>query len=256
MLINHARPRGLFLYERHTLAANSNWIGVSQYVMQLTHSIFHLAPHRARIIYNFLPTTPPGQPEIPDLPSDFILYAGLVCHRKGAPLLAEAVRDILKRYPALHLVYVGGMFNHEGRPVSEIIREILGPQLTNRVHFLGHLGRDATLACMRRAKLLAFPSKLESFGLVVIEAMSCGIPVVYTKDPPGPEIIDDGITGLLADPHSAEDFRAKIETLLNDPDLCSRLGRNAQQTVATRFSLTECVSSTENFYRECLELVS
>ena len=126
MLVNKVRPRGIFFYERRTLAANRNWIGVSDYVMELTKSMLHLSPRRARVIHNFLPPAPSQVPKLAGLPAEYVLYAGLVGQRKGALLLAEAMRDIMIRRPSLHLVYAGGMFNLNGKSLADHIVHSLG----------------------------------------------------------------------------------------------------------------------------------
>lgn len=244
---------GISFYERRTVAVNPNWISVSDYIMDLTKATFDAAPKRSTTIYNPVPPPPSGLPEVQGLPANYMLYAGHVCRRKGADVLAEAAREVMTQRPDLHLVYVGGIFNEHGRPISEHIRDVLGPKLVERVHFLGRVDREKVLACMTRAKVFAFPSHVESFGLVVVEAMSCGAPVVFTKNPPGPEIVEDGVTGLLADPSSPKDFSNKICRILDDPVLAVRLADNARRVVAERFTVEKCVEATERFYVECLK---
>jgi len=247
-------PPGISLYERHTLKANPNWIAVSHYILELTRQTFGVSSKRSAVIYNPVPAVPTSLPEMPELPAHFVLYAGQVSKRKGVLILAEAARELMTHHPGLHLVYVGGDFSHNGeRPASELIREVVGPELVARVHILGHLNRENVLACMRRASVFAFPSRLEALGLVVLEAMNCGLPVVCTNYPPGPEIVEDGVNGLLADPTSPKDFCEKITRLLEDPALARRLATNARQSIAERFSLDGCIEQTERFYEACLE---
>jgi glycosyltransferase involved in cell wall biosynthesis len=244
---------GISRYERRTLAANTNWIGVSNYVLDLTHTTFGLSAKRSAMIYNPVPTVPSHLPEMPELPARFVLYAGQISRRKGALVLAEAARDFIASHPDVHLVYVGGEIpQHGDRPISELIRETVGPELNGRVHILGHLNREKVLACMTRAAVFAFPSCLEALPLVVLEAMKCGVPVVCTTYPPGPEIVEDGVNGLLADPTSPRDFSEKITRLLGDSALAHRLAVNARQTVIERFSLERCLDETERFYEKCL----
>ncbi|HVM61578.1 MAG TPA: glycosyltransferase family 4 protein [Verrucomicrobiae bacterium] len=240
---------GVSFYERRTLAANRNWIPISDYVMSLTESTFGISAERSMKIRSALPPPPPEMPTAPSLPENYILYAGNVCRRKGADVLAKAARRVMAERPDLHLVYVGGVLNENGRTASELVREIVGPELTPRVHFLGRLERGQVLACMAGARVFAFPSQIESLALVVVEAMSCGTPVVFTKLPPGPEIVQDGVTGLLADPRSPDDFADKIVRILDDPELAGRLGRAARDA-AQSFSVEQCISSTERFYEE------
>jgi glycosyltransferase involved in cell wall biosynthesis len=251
-LTNEKAGRAISIYERRTVSKNSNWIAVSNHVRNLTESAFNVTPKRCATVYNPILPLPEKLPEMPDLPAKYILYAGHVCRRKGADVLAEASREILPQRPDLHLVYVGGIFTENGRPLSETIREILGPQLSERVHFLGRVDRLKALAAMKRAEVFAFPSHVEGFPMVILEALSCGVPVVYTTHPPGPEIIEDGVTGLLADPDDPRDFANKICQVLDNPALAVRIGENARKRVAECFSMDKCVEGTERFYEECL----
>jgi glycosyltransferase involved in cell wall biosynthesis len=246
-------PRGITFYERRTLLANSNWVGVSQYILDSTKEIFGVSPQRSVRIYNPVPSAPTQLPDVPGLPENFVLYAGQISKRKGALVLAEAGRELLANRPELHLVYVGGEVLLPGaRSIAEQAKDIVGPALAARVHFLGRVNREQVLTCMRRAKVYAFPSSLEALPLVVLEAMSCGLPVVCTSAPPGPEIIEDGVSGLLADPANPKDFSKQIGRLLDDPSLANRLADSGRRAIAERFTLERCISETLGFYKECI----
>ena len=82
--------------------------------------------------------------------------------------------------------------------------------------------------------------------------MSAGVPVVFTSNPPGPEMIENGVSGLLADPASPRDFAEKASAILDNPALAARLATQARKRVAERFSLEQCLQATEHFYEECL----
>jgi len=254
-LQSHGRvPKVIYFYEKQNLRANSQWIAVSQYILESTKEIFRISPERAMRIYNPAPSILEEVPSMDTLPRRYVLYAGLLSKRKGALVLAEAARELLAERPDLHIVYVGGDSTENGvGSVRERIVELVGVPLANRVHFVGRVGREKVIACMQRAAVFASPSILEAFGLVVIEAMNCGTPVVCAKVPPGPEIVEDGVTGLLADPASPRDFAEKIGRLLDEPGLAERLSGTARRRVAERFSLARCVEETEAFYRECLQ---
>ncbi len=168
-------------------------------------------------------------------------------------MLAEAAREFLPRHPEVQLVYAGGCLPEPGvPPIDETIRGIVGRELAERVHFLGQVTREQTLACMRRAAVFAFPALIDCFPLVVLEAMKAGAPVAFTKNPPGPEMVEDGISGLLADPDSPQDFAEKISWLLANPEFAARIAAKAQERVAERFSSERCVRATEQFYEDCL----
>ena len=247
------RSPGIYLYEKRTLAANRNWIAVSANIGVLTEQAFGVSPKRLATIPNGISPAAGSSGPAPELSSRFVLYAGQVSRRKGSLVLAEAAREFLPRHPEVQLVFAGGCLPEAGvPPIDETIRGMVGRELAERVHFLGQLTRAQTLACMRRAAVFAFPSLIDCFPLVVLESMSAGAPVVFTKNPPGPEMVEDGISGLLADPHSPRDFAEKISRLLADSELAARIAAKAQERVAGRFSLERCVRATEQFYEECL----
>jgi glycosyltransferase involved in cell wall biosynthesis len=106
---------------------------------------------------------------------------------------------------------------------------------------------------MRRAAVFAFPSQLESLPNVCIEAMACGVPVAITSRGPGPEIVEDGKTGLLIDPDSPADIADKVTRLLDDRELGERLAAAARQGAQLRYGLDGCVERSIAFYRQCLD---
>ncbi len=239
--------------ETRTLSVHRNWIPVSNHILLETKRCFRRSPLRHRVIYNPFQVNGNGAggPRVAGMPERYVMFAGTVSDRKGAFILAEAARAFLTEHPDLHLVYVGGLTSESGRYADETIRDILGEQLAARVHFTGAIEHDLVLAYMKGAKVFAFPSKLESFGLAPVEAMSCRVPVVYSKRHAGPEVVDDGVTGLLADPHSPDDVAEKVLRFLNDPPFAALLAENGEQAVKERFSLQRCIDDTLAFY-ECV----
>lgn len=249
---NERAGPAISFYERRTVTGNPNWIAVSNYVRDLTQSAFNFAPKRCATVYNPILPPPAELPSLSGLPEKYILYAGHVCRRKGADVLAEAVRDLLIKRKDLHLVYAGGVFIEDGRSISDDILATVGPDLAPRVRFLGRVSRRELLGLMMGARVFAFPSHVEGFPMVVLEALSCGLPVVFTKYPPGPEIIEHGRTGLLGDPNNPKDFGAQISRILDNSALGKELASNGRKRVADCFSVEKCVAGTEKFYEDCL----
>lgn len=235
--------------EKQTLKNHRFWISVSKYSLVLTKEIFFLTPLFFKVIYYPINLRNINNIHLKfDLPEKFVLYAGTVSERKGAYILAEAAKSFLQEFPELTLVYAGNL--HKGADVR--IREIVGKNLESRIQFLGRIEFEQVYACMKKAKVFAFPSKLETWGLVVTEAMLYETPVVYTTEGPGPEVIDDGVNGLLADPNSADDVAEKIMLILNDDELANRLVKNAKIAVKERFSLDRCINETIEFYEKSI----
>jgi glycosyltransferase involved in cell wall biosynthesis len=245
-------PKSRLMYEleRQTLRYHRCWIGVSQYILEAERSFFRCAPRSSKVIYYPVPATDGGgaSPSTsPDGP--YFLFVGSVSERKGALALAEAASPLLEEYPELRLVYIGAETRYQGRPISEEIRQRVGPLVANRVAFLGFLPHAELYTWMARATALVLPSRVESFGLVVVEAMSIGTPVVFSREGPGRELIEDGVTGLLVDPHDPNSIRQALRRLLSDPLSARALGERGRRFVIEgRFRLDRCVAETVAFY--------
>jgi len=253
-LHSSGRPeaRSARILETRTLKLHKHWIAVSDWIMRNTQEKYNLMSAHSEVVYNPVKGRGGDAATSVDLPNNFVLYAGTVREGKGAFVLAEAARSFLAVYPNLHLVYVGGLTVENGQRADETIRIILGTDLAPLVHFIGPVEHDVVLACMKVARVFAFPSKLEAFSLVPLEAMACGVPVVYSTLHSGPEAIDDGVTGLLADPYNPDDVAEKVQRILNDPAFGAQLANNGKQVVKERFSLQRCIDETLKFYKECL----
>mgnify|MGYP003875447379 CR=1 FL=1 len=240
--------------ERNTLRRNQNWIGVSKWILEYTREVFHLSPRRFTVIYNPASVRDAGESLLlPNIPRRFILFVGALRRAKGTEVLAQAFRELADTCPDVDLVFAGPDVIEERISGRDRVRRLLGSEREYRAHFLGHLEHDKMMQVMSKAEVLVAPSFLESSSMVALEAMALGVPVVLTSLGPGPEIIENGVTGLLADPNDPSDVAAQIGQILRNPNLAQRLRHRAKETVAKRFNLTNCVLDTLRFYRSVLE---
>lgn len=182
-----------------------------------------------------------------------IVFVGAVSTRKGATVLACALKEVLPDFPGLNCIYVGPVEKLHGRSsIKEIIREIIGPDLCRRVLFTGRVSHREAVSWMSCASVLAFPSTLEALPLVVIEAMSLGVPVIFSSRPPGPEIIENGKTGFLVDPTEPLEVAHALRTVLREETLAARIGQAGREAVLQRFSTVNCVEQSIAYYRHAL----
>jgi glycosyltransferase involved in cell wall biosynthesis len=100
------------------------------------------------------------------------------------------------------------------------------------------------------------PSLSEGLSNSILEAMSAGVPVVATRVGGNPEIVQDGVTGVLVPVKDAAALARAIRTLLENPDLARRLGRAGRQRILDNFSLQRMVSKTEEHYEKLIEGMS
>jgi glycosyltransferase involved in cell wall biosynthesis len=236
-------------FERRTLARHRNWIGVSRYALRLTNDSFpgHSAERQAVIYSPILPEEPIADPP-PELPADFVLYAGLLSERKGALALASAAAIFLKKFPDVHLAYVGRASDTASR--GDVLK-LLGDR-GGRCRFYGQLPRGQVAHMMRRARCFVFPSNLETFGLVVAEAMLNECPVVVSDSPPFDEFVEHEVTGLLVPPRDPGAIAAAVARLLGDPAGARAMGAAGRAAVMERFGIEHWMRETLAFYERCL----
>ena len=237
--------------ENRTLRRHSNWIAVSKHSLRLTRDTFRAAPKKQAVIYYPVSSAAHTGTNPVALPDEFVLYAGTVSRRKGAFVLAEAARKLLAAHSGLHVVYAGAIETERGVPADVHIRSVLGDKWSARVHFLGRVERAQIFDCMRRARVFAFPSSLETFGLVIAEAMLEGCPVVVCDAGPIPEFVEHERTGLLVPPNDPAALAASVTRLLSDSALAGRLARAGKESIASRFSVEAAVEYNLEFYRAC-----
>jgi glycosyltransferase involved in cell wall biosynthesis len=145
----------------------------------------------------------------------YILYVSAFYPFKNHPRLIEAFARIRKDFPDLALILAGG--NGEGRSAKDLRAQATRCGIGADVFFTGHTPPSALAILYRNARIAAFPSLEETFGLPVIEAMSFGCPVVTSNRSSMAEVAGDG--ALLVDPESVESIAAGMTDLLSSETL-------------------------------------
>ena len=155
-------------------------------------------------------------------PNTFV-FAGRLTRQKA---LATAI-DAIARVPAARLVVIG-----DGPEREELERHVRRAGLNGRVAFLGRRPRDEVLRVLSGAYAAVLSSDWENLPHAAVEALAVGTPVVSTAVGGVPEVVRDGVNGLLVAPGSAEELAAALRRLVDDPELRSRLAAAAQPSVA------------------------
>ena len=165
---------------------------------------------------------------------------------KGFRYLLLALAQLAPAVP-FHLTVVQRPQSDEPRALA---REL---GLEDRVTFLEKLSPEELVRQYNRAQLLASPSLYEGFGLPAAEALACGTPVVATTVGALPEIVDDGVSGLLVPPGEVGPLAGAIRTLLEDPERCQRMGEAGAWQVRKRLSWKRTAEETLALYREAID---
>jgi phosphatidylinositol alpha-1,6-mannosyltransferase len=125
--------------------------------------------------------------------------------------------------------------------------------VNRHIHFLSGLNVDELAACYEACEIFALPSRGEGFGLVYLEAMAHGKPVIGGSHGGAPEVIEDGVTGYLVPHGDAAQLATSIETLLSDPGLAQKMGGRGRQRVEREFRFSVFAKSLKKILREQCE---
>ena len=153
---------------------------------------------------------------------------------KGADTLIAALPSVLKAAPDASLVLVG---DGDDRPRLEQLARDLG--VSEHAHFLFGLSPEQLFACYARCDIFALPSRGEGFGLVFLEAMANAKPVIGGAHGGIPDIVEEGVTGLLVPHGDVERLSQALESLFNNPARATEMGARGKDRVAKKFSFAQ-----------------
>ena len=164
-----------------------------------------------------------------------VLFVGRLVERKGVAHLIEAIARLGSLGPRLEIVGEG-----PERPGLEALAERLG--VADRVVFRGKIPPDELQASYARAAVCVLPSVLdargdtEGLGVVLLEAMNHATPVIASRVGGIPDVVEDGVSGLLVPPGDAAALAAAVRRLRDDPDLARRLGEGGRRRLREQFN--------------------
>lgn len=189
-------------------------------------------------------------PEPMDVKSREILFVGKFNALKGVFTLAQAIEEVFEEIGDARLLMVGADSLENGGSVQEQFMERIPARFHPRIELLGRRSRSEVAALMRRAGIVVFPSRIEAFPLVVLEAMSSGRPVVASACGGIPEIITQGVTGLLANPDDPATFARALITLLKNPETANLMGEAARCHIVESHSMDAVYAKTEKYHSD------
>jgi alpha-maltose-1-phosphate synthase len=187
----------------------------------------------------------------PDRP--YVLFVGRITRQKGVPHLLRAVRDI---DPAAQVVLCAGA--PDTPEIDQEFRELYQElsRVREGVHWIPQmLPRPEVIQLLTHATVFACPSVYEPLGIVNLEAMACGTPVVASQVGGIPEVVDDGKTGVLVP--LDDDFEAglarALDSVIGDPEAARRMGEAGRERAVGEFGWDAVARRTVGLYREILE---
>jgi glycosyltransferase involved in cell wall biosynthesis len=160
---------------------------------------------------------------------------------KNPQVLVQAVRELKSRNLKVRLFVAG-----DGEMLADLKDMSRQLGVEDRITWLGNVPDPKSL--LQASDVFVLASVGEAFGLVLAEAMACGVPIVGSRSGSLPEVVDEGRTGLLATPLDASAFADAIERLAKDVDLRRQMGQDALAHVRERFTVPQAVTETIRIY--------
>lgn len=195
----------------------------------------------AKVLYNPISS---NKDKISKLDNKNVVFAGrLTRDHKGLEYLISIIEQILQRDNEIKFIILG-----DGTDKEWLETQIEKISNNQNVQILGNVNN--IFDYYQNASLLIQTSRWEGFGMTILEAMSCGVPVVSFHNDGPDEIINNGIDGYLIEKFNIEEFSEKSLKILNDKDLRTRMGINAIKR-SEDFSLDKVIEKFENILQDC-----
>jgi N-acetyl-alpha-D-glucosaminyl L-malate synthase BshA len=245
------QERNFWEITRFSIQKSDGITAVSDYLKRETVDAFRVPADTIEVIPNFVDPDLYGRDRYPCWKTAFLRDGEkLVLHVSNFRPV-KRVRDVVRTFARLQkqvpsrLVFVG-----DGPDRPEAIDEARAQGITDRVVFLGK--QDSVAEIMACADLLILPSENESFGLVALEAMASGVPVIASNAGGLPEVVDSGETGFLAPVGDVEAMAEGAIHILRDAETWRRFSAAARTSATERYGVASIIPQYERYYERIL----
>jgi glycogen(starch) synthase len=239
-------------FERRTVDLADAISAASGYCAQATLAALGARPRQVQVFPNSVDATR-FTPAPADVDPDRVLFVGKMNRLKGLFVLADAMARVFARVPEATLTLIGGDQVEDGGSCLQRVLDRFTPADRARVRVTGLLPHADVAREVQRCGVLVLPSLTDMCPTVVLEAMSCGRPVVASNRGGIPELVQHGRTGLLADPDRPETFAEALVRVLTTPDEAQAMGRAGRDAVLTTFTSEAVVNGLQRFYDSIIE---
>ncbi|MEW5954236.1 MAG: 1,4-alpha-glucan branching protein domain-containing protein [Bacillota bacterium] len=177
-----------------------------------------------------------------------IVFLGRLVPEKGVQVLLRALTTVAEAYPGVSLVVAGR------GPYEEHLRQLAGELgVSGRVDFAGFVNDDGRNELLARANVAVFPSLYEPFGIVALEAMGAGAPVIVSDTGGLRDVVEHGLDGYRAPPGRDDLLARYIIEILDQPELAREMSRRAWQKVLTCYNWSYIAAETCGVYLEVIK---
>ncbi|MBN1261656.1 MAG: glycosyltransferase [Anaerolineae bacterium] len=240
-----------------------HWLPNTRATLEAVQKVYGLAAPEQR--YTIVPYGIVPAPDAEIRPFDVgrrdpltVLFVGRLEKRKGIQDLFAAIPQVLRQLPDTRFVIVGadnsmfdGFAGQTGMTYPTYFAHRYG-EFASHVQFTGEVDDAQLQAFYQTCDVFVAPSLYESFGLVYLEAMNFAKPVIGCRAGGVPEVVEEGVTGVLVDPEAPEALAGALASLLRSPERLRALGLAGREQVLSRFSYHQMASNFADVYRRVI----
>lgn len=180
--------------------------------------------------------------------SKYIMYAGRIDREKGLFDLVECGRYVCNEMNNVYFILAGN-----GRDLSKLKQKTKKIGLQNKFKFLGQVDKNQLVKLYQNASIFVLPSYHEGLPGVILEAMSCGLPVITTDVRGNRDLISNGKNGIIVSSRAPKKLADEIIKILNDDKMQNTLGLNARKTIEENYTWDIISSKFLGYYKSLIE---
>lgn len=236
---------------------------VEKLVLELPATVFHTVSKtskndlylcglkRVKVIYNGIDLQDFDSINSREVDPHQAIFIGRLVFYKNLDTIIKCMKRVVTKIPDSRLIVVG---DGPMRPSMEKLVKDLG--LTENVIFKGRVSHEEKVKLLKKSSFLVFPSLVEGFGIVLLEAFACYKPVLVSAVRPLTEIIDDGIDGYCIPPFDVDAWASKMIELFCDFNTARKMGVSAREKLERKFTIQKTVDALEKLYYEFMHTQS
>jgi glycosyltransferase involved in cell wall biosynthesis len=237
--------KGRVYCEKKAFKKAKNSIAISEFSKKANHKLFGI--NKFELIYNGIDTNIFKFPKEIKVIEKSIFYFGNISNEKGADIAIQVFITLLKTEPNATMHFLG----KEGNYTKDLTKIIRANNIEEKVYFYGIQSTEKVVEILSKANVVIFPSKGETFGLALCEAMSLSKTVITSNIESFREIIENKKNGFIAT--NINDYVTSIRYVFENKEQLETIGLQARQTIIQKFSLEKMVQNSLNYYTKVIE---
>ena len=245
-----------YFFEKIALNNLSKIVSVSNYTAKLTKQIFSLEKN-ITTIYNGIDTQLFYPKQNAAVKPNLLIYFGTIIRKKGVLELASIFNELIKINDKAELWLIGKDVKDifEQRSTITLFKKRLSKEASRKVFYKDEVPYNKIKNLLIKAQVIVLPSLAEAFPMTWLEAMALEKPLVSSNIGWAKELMIEDKTGFMENPKNHKEYAYKINVLLNNTELCKKMGRNARKRIELYFSKEIIGKQNINFYKTVLKCV-